>query len=109
MSTAMPGTWVSPTWRAAASQTPSILVRVPSVMNPPHCLARPYQGSSAPGRGHEVAVLFAYEVKGEAMVTREKAPIGDPCWVDHMSNDVDATRRFYTEIFGWEAGEASEE
>src|SRR5579863_8102388 len=26
-----------------------------------------------------------------------------------MSNDVDATRRFYTEIFGWEAGEASEE
>jgi len=43
------------------------------------------------------------------MVTRKIAPIGDPCWVDHMSNDVDATRRFYTEIFGWEAGEASEE
>ena len=43
------------------------------------------------------------------MVTRKKAPIGDPCWADHMSNDVDATRSFYAQIFGWEAGEASEE
>src|SRR5579872_6240144 len=109
MSTAMPGTWSSPTWLAAASQTPSILVRVPSVIEPPHRVARPYQGSDAPGQGRGTAVGFAHEVKGEAMVTRKIAPIGDPCWVDHMSNDVDATRRFYTEIFGWEAGEASEE
>jgi len=43
------------------------------------------------------------------MATRDRATIGDPCWVDHMSNDVEATRRFYTEVFGWEAGEAAEE
>ncbi|MFI5036215.1 MAG: VOC family protein [Acidimicrobiales bacterium] len=43
------------------------------------------------------------------MATRDRAPIGHPCWVDHLTNDADATRRFYTGIFGWEAGEASEE
>jgi uncharacterized protein len=43
------------------------------------------------------------------MATRERATIGDPCWVDHMSNDVEATRSFYTEVFGWEASEASQE
>jgi uncharacterized protein len=35
------------------------------------------------------------------MPTRESAPVGAPIWVDVMSTDVDATRRFYGELFGW--------
>jgi predicted enzyme related to lactoylglutathione lyase len=43
------------------------------------------------------------------MTTRDRAPIGDPCWVDHMTRDPGRLRSFYTGLFGWEAGEASEE
>lgn len=28
---------------------------------------------------------------------------GSPCWVDLMSPDVDASKRFYTGVFGWSA------
>ena len=27
---------------------------------------------------------------------------GTPCWVDLMSPDVDASKEFYTSVFGWE-------
>lgn len=28
--------------------------------------------------------------------------LGEPCWVDFMSNDVAASRDFYSSLFGWE-------
>src|SRR5213080_1352134 len=33
-------------------------------------------------------------------------PPGTPSWVDLGSPDVDASARFYGELFGWEAAEA---
>jgi hypothetical protein len=39
------------------------------------------------------------------MTTRETAPIGAPCWADLWTSDVDGSRRFYGELFGWEAQE----
>ncbi len=35
--------------------------------------------------------------------------LGEPCWVDFSSNDVAASRDFYSALFGWEAQEAGEE
>jgi predicted enzyme related to lactoylglutathione lyase len=43
------------------------------------------------------------------MPTRESAPVGAPCWVDLASTDVDRSRAFYTELFGWEAEEPNPE
>jgi predicted enzyme related to lactoylglutathione lyase len=43
------------------------------------------------------------------MPNRQKAPIGAPCWADLFTSDVEGSRRFYAELFGWEAGEASPE
>lgn len=43
------------------------------------------------------------------MTTRETAPVGAPCWTDLWTSDVDGSRRFYGELFGWEAGEPSAE
>ncbi len=43
------------------------------------------------------------------MTTRDNAPIGAPCWVDLWTSDVEGARRFYSELFGWEAGEPSPE
>ena len=37
------------------------------------------------------------------MTTRERAPIGSPCWADLWTSDVEGSRRFYSELFGWEA------
>jgi predicted enzyme related to lactoylglutathione lyase len=37
------------------------------------------------------------------MPTRDAAPIGAPCWADLWTSDVDGSRRFYAELFGWEA------
>ena len=34
---------------------------------------------------------------------------GTPCWTDLWTSDTEASRRFYGELFGWEAQEASEE
>jgi predicted enzyme related to lactoylglutathione lyase len=34
---------------------------------------------------------------------------GEPCWIDLTTSNSDAARRFYAEVFGWTAGEASEE
>lgn len=35
------------------------------------------------------------------MPARESSPVGAPIWVDVMSTDVEATRRFYGDLFGW--------
>lgn len=36
-------------------------------------------------------------------------PTGAPCWIELMTSDVKATRKFYSDVFGWHAGAASEE
>lgn len=43
------------------------------------------------------------------MPTRDKAPVGSPCWVDLWTSDVDGSRSFYSRLFGWEAQEPSAE
>jgi predicted enzyme related to lactoylglutathione lyase len=43
------------------------------------------------------------------MPTRDSAPIGSPCWVDLWTSDVEGSRRFYSELLGWEAQEPSPE
>ncbi len=41
------------------------------------------------------------------MTTRERAPLGAPCWVDLWTSDPERSRHFYSSLFGWEAGEAN--
>lgn len=41
------------------------------------------------------------------MTTRESAPVGAPCWADLWTSDVEGSRRFYSQLFGWEALEPS--
>jgi hypothetical protein len=36
------------------------------------------------------------------MSTRDRYPAGVPCFVDTLSSDVDAAKRFYAGVFGWE-------
>lgn len=36
-------------------------------------------------------------------------PTGAPCWIELGTNDAERGRAFYTELFGWTAGEASPE
>jgi predicted enzyme related to lactoylglutathione lyase len=43
------------------------------------------------------------------MPTRDSAPIGAPCWTDLWTSDVEGSRKFYGELFGWEAQEPSAE
>jgi hypothetical protein len=43
------------------------------------------------------------------MSTREQAPIGAPCWTDLWTSDVEGSRTFYCDLFGWEALEPSPE
>jgi hypothetical protein len=43
------------------------------------------------------------------MPTRDTAPIGSPCWTDLWTSDVEGSRRFYSELFGWEAQAPSPE
>ncbi|HLI43901.1 MAG TPA: VOC family protein [Acidimicrobiales bacterium] len=43
------------------------------------------------------------------MTTRESCPSGAPCWADLWTTDVDGSRRFYSQLFGWEAGDPSPE
>jgi len=43
------------------------------------------------------------------MPTRDSAPIGSPCWTDLWTSDVEGSRKFYSELFGWEAQEPSAE
>lgn len=39
------------------------------------------------------------------MSTRATAPEGAPCWVDLWTSDVEGSRKFYGEVFGWESEE----
>lgn len=43
------------------------------------------------------------------MAHRDEAPIGAPCWIDLFTSDPDASRAFYSELFGWTSEEAGEE
>ena len=43
------------------------------------------------------------------MPTRDHPPAGVPCWTDLWTSDVDGSRAFYGELFGWQAEEPSEE
>lgn len=43
------------------------------------------------------------------MPNRDHAPVGSPTWAELWTSDVERTRRFYAELFGWEAGEPSPE
>jgi uncharacterized protein len=43
------------------------------------------------------------------MTTRDRAPLGSPCWVDLWTSDVEGSRAFYCELFGWVAEEPSSE
>jgi uncharacterized protein len=36
------------------------------------------------------------------MTTRDHAPAGAPCWADLFTSDVERSRSFYAELFGWE-------
>ena len=41
------------------------------------------------------------------MTNRPVAPRGAPCWVDLWTSDIEGSRQFYAELFGWQAGEPS--
>jgi predicted enzyme related to lactoylglutathione lyase len=43
------------------------------------------------------------------MPARETTPAGAPSWVDLMTSDIDRSRAFYTELFGWDATEPNED
>jgi predicted enzyme related to lactoylglutathione lyase len=43
------------------------------------------------------------------MTTRDRAPVGAPCWTDLWTGDVEGSRTFYSELFGWEAQEPNPE
>jgi predicted enzyme related to lactoylglutathione lyase len=43
------------------------------------------------------------------MTRRERAPLGAPCWADLSTSDVEGSRRFYSELFGWVAEAPSPE
>jgi predicted enzyme related to lactoylglutathione lyase len=43
------------------------------------------------------------------MPTRDAAPAGAPCWIDLLSSDVEASRSFYSQLFGWSAEEPDPE
>ena len=43
------------------------------------------------------------------MPTRDSAAIGSPCWADLWTSDVEGSRKFYGDVFGWEAQEPSPE
>jgi hypothetical protein len=43
------------------------------------------------------------------MPARDKSRLGEPCWVDLMTNDTARAREFYTSLFGWTTTEATDE
>ena len=43
------------------------------------------------------------------MPTRANAPLGAPCWIDLWTSDVEGSRSFYADLFGWEPQEPSAE
>jgi hypothetical protein len=43
------------------------------------------------------------------MTQRESVPQGAVCWLDLWTSDVEGSRQFYSDLFGWFAAEPSEE
>jgi len=43
------------------------------------------------------------------MPGRDHAPIGSPCWADLFTSDVEGSRKFYSDLFGWNAEAPSPE
>jgi predicted enzyme related to lactoylglutathione lyase len=43
------------------------------------------------------------------MTIRDNVPAGAPCWVDLMSSDVEKSKSFYGELFGWVADDPNPE
>jgi uncharacterized protein len=43
------------------------------------------------------------------MTTTDNVLQGAPCWIDLMTNDVARSQAFYTSLFGWVAGEGSDD
>jgi len=43
------------------------------------------------------------------MPTVDHFSVGAPCWADLWTSDVEGSRAFYSELFGWQAEEPSEE
>ena len=43
------------------------------------------------------------------MPARNHTPNGAPIWADLLSSDIERTRSFYSQLFGWEASEPNEE
>jgi uncharacterized protein len=43
------------------------------------------------------------------VTTRDHAPVGAPCWADLWTSDVEGSRAFYREVFGWQPQEPSPE
>jgi predicted enzyme related to lactoylglutathione lyase len=53
--------------------------------------------------------VVVHRERGGDMPQRESVPEGAPCWIDLWTSDVESSRNFYAELFGWEAQEPSEE
>src|SRR5674536_107124 len=47
----------------------------------------------------------ARDQEGAPMPNRETAPIGAPCWVGLTTADLERSRAFYCQLFGWTAEE----
>jgi predicted enzyme related to lactoylglutathione lyase len=43
------------------------------------------------------------------MAERNEYPDGEPCWVDVLSPDLDAGKRFYQAVFGWQYQDSGSE
>ncbi len=43
------------------------------------------------------------------MPTRDRAPIGAPCWIELTTSDTDRSRAFYSQLFGWTAEDPNEQ
>src|SRR5688572_7374172 len=49
------------------------------------------------------------ETEEPAVPKRETAPVGHPCWIEIGTSDIERTRAFYGELFGWTSESAGDE
>jgi len=45
---------------------------------------------------------MAEDTEGATVLARDGYPVGVPCWIDTSQRDLEAAKRFYGELFGWE-------